>query len=33
VTGLPALRGKPFVDLTLSWEERGGTWFFVPPAR
>jgi hypothetical protein len=33
VTGLPAPRGKPFVDLTLSWEERGGTWFFVPPAR
>jgi tetratricopeptide (TPR) repeat protein len=33
VTGLPTTRGKPTTELTLSWEERGDSWFFVPPPK
>jgi tetratricopeptide (TPR) repeat protein len=32
-TGLPPTRGKPSPELTLSWEERGDSWYFVPPPK
>jgi hypothetical protein len=33
VQGLQGAGGLSAVDLNLSWEERGDTWYFIPPPK
>jgi hypothetical protein len=33
ILGLPLANGKSSVEMKLSWEQRGDTWYFLPPPK